>query len=136
MKRNTLISMLAVVIVAMAFPLSVAAYDFLEGGIYYNVSGSEATVTYRDKNTGDYTGNVVIPESVTHNGITYAVTAIGSSAFSYSYNMNSVKISNTIKTIGDHAFTFCSGLTNVVVPNSVESLGRCAKYGRGLRLRR
>ena len=126
--------MLAVVIVAMAFPLSVAAYDFLEGGIYYNVSGSEATVTYRDKNTGDYTGNVVIPESVTHNGITYAVTAIGSSAFSYSYNMNSVEISNTIKTIGDHAFTFCTGLTNVVVPNSVESLGRCVFHScSGLR---
>lgn len=134
MKRNTLISLLAVAIAAMAFPLSVAAYDFEEGGFYYNVSGSEATVTYRDKNTGDYSGNVVIPESVTHNGVTYAVTAIGPSAFSRSSNLTSVEISKTIKTIGDHAFNYCSGLTSVVVPNSVESLGRCVFHScSGLR---
>ena len=134
MKRNTLISLLAVAIAAMAFPLSVAAYDFEEGGFYYNVSGSEATVTYRDKNTGDYSGNVVIPETVTHNGVTYAVTAIGPSAFSRSSNLTSVEISKTIKTIGDHAFNYCSGLTSVVVPNSVESLGRCVFHScSGLR---
>ena len=36
----------------------------------------------------DYTGNVVIPETVTYNGTTYSVTSIGEKAF---YNCKSLK---------------------------------------------
>ena len=62
------------------------AYDAKVNGIYYNFSGTEATVTYlstsSSSNSTAYSGNVVIPETVTYNGTTYTVTSIGSSAFS------------------------------------------------------
>lgn len=33
------------------------AYDFEVGGIYYNVSGTNATVTYKDTNYNSYSGD-------------------------------------------------------------------------------
>jgi len=55
------------------------AYDFEVNGIYYNKNGTvEATVV----SGNGYSGNIVIPETVTYGNDTYAVTAIGESAFS------------------------------------------------------
>ena len=131
MKRNTLFRMLAAAIVAVAFPLTVAAYDFVEGGIYYNIVGSQAQVTYMSSGTASYFGSVVIPETVTHNGVTYAVTSIGNSAFNNCTSMTDVTIPNSIINIGDHAFRYCSGLREVEIPNSVETLGRCTFHSCG-----
>ena len=115
----------AVVALAALMPATMSAYDFVEGGIYYNMNGQEVTVTYGSQGYNSYSGNVVIPETVTHNGVTYTVTAIGGSAFSRSSGLRGITIPNTIKSIGDHCFAYCSGLQNVVIPNSVVSLGRC-----------
>ncbi len=114
-------------VMAMALlPARMTAYDFKEGSIYYNVNGQEATVTYGEPEYNSYSGNVVIPEQVTHNGTTYTVTALGSSAFNRSSGLTAVTIPNTIKSIGEHCFCYCISLQNVVIPNSVEKLGRCA----------
>ena len=56
------------------------AYDAVVDGICYNLSGDEATVTYRDDKDDLYIGSVVIPESFTYNGRTYSVTCVGDSA--------------------------------------------------------
>ena len=56
-------------------------YDFEASGIYYLITGSNTVeVTYKDTNYSSYSGNVNIPASVTHDGMTYSVTTIGSSA--------------------------------------------------------
>ena len=104
---------------AAMMPVSLSAYDFEEGGIYYDVNGSEATVTRAGANVASYSGDVVIPEKVIHNGVEYAVTEIGYSAFSYCYGLSSIEIPNTIVGIGEHAFLHCESLQHVVVPNSV-----------------
>ena len=69
---------------------------------YYLVSGDKtAKVTYgQDK----YTGDIVIPSSVTYNGVVYSVTAIGYSAFSYCSELTSVEIPATVKLIDTYAF--------------------------------
>lgn len=58
-----------------------SAYDFYVDGIYYEISGSaEVSVTYKylqEYNSNTYSGNIAIPSSVTYNGKTYTVTAIG-----------------------------------------------------------
>lgn len=111
---------------AAMMPATMAAYDFNEGGIYYDVNGNEVTVTRAGENVASYTGDVVIPETVVHDGVEYAVTAIGYSAFSYCYGLTSIEIPSTIVSIGDHAFLHCESLQHVVVPNSVIDMGRCA----------
>ena len=118
--------LLLLAMAAAMMPVSLSAYDFEEGGIYYDVNGSEATVTRAGVNVASYSGDVVIPEKVIHNGEEYAVTEIGYSAFSYCYGLSSIEIPNTIVSIGEHAFLHCESLQHVVVPNSVINMGRCA----------
>ena len=50
---------------------SAAAYTFMQDSIYYFVSGNMAVVTFKDNNYNSYQGNVNIPASVTHDGVTY-----------------------------------------------------------------
>ncbi len=75
--------------------------------LYYNWinNNTELAVSYRGTSSSsylnEYTGNIVIPASITYNGKTYSVTSIGSGAF---YG--------------------CTGLTSVTIPNSVKSIGK------------
>ena len=61
---------------------TISDYDFEVDGIYYNKNGDgTVSVTYRGNSFFDYpdeyTGDVVIPSSVTYFGTTYSVTSIG-----------------------------------------------------------
>ncbi len=99
-------------LLTLLLPANAVAYDFEVDGMYYNLSsdGASAIVTYRGEyyyqygNT--YTGDVSIPSTVTFNGTSYPVTAIG-----------------------DYAFFACHDLTNVIIPNSIIQIGECA-FGR------
>ena len=87
------------------------AYHAKVDGIYYNFSGTQATVTYlyqiNTSNSQAYTGDVVIPSSVTYNGTTYSVTSIESSAFYLCSSLTSVTIPNSVTSIGSSAFKDC-----------------------------
>ena len=102
------------------------AYDAEIDDIYYNFSGTEAAVTYGDK---QYTGSVVIPSSVTYEEQTYNVTSIGNEAFWACRDLTSITIPNSVTSIGWHAFENCSGLTSIITPNSVTSIGGYAFQG-------
>lgn len=124
MNRKTIFLKTAFLLACLvAGTLIASAYSFEVDGIYYNLSSGKATVTYRDNNYSSYSGDVVIPESVTYNGNTYPVTAIGTNAFMNCNALTSVTIPNSITAIGSYAFASCIGLYNVFIPNSVTSIG-------------
>ena len=106
----------------------------LVNGLYYTFNGTTATVTYPGdaEPTADapssYTGDIVIPATVTYGGQEYSVTSVGNNAFRYS-TVTSVTFAEGLKTIGDHAFQCCRGLTTVELPNSVGALGKEAFAG-------
>ena len=76
--------------------LQAFAYSAKINGIFYNLSGTEAEVTWGNSK---YMGNVVIPSSVKYNGTTYSVTSIGPSAFSDCSDLTSITIPNSVTTI-------------------------------------
>ena len=124
-------------------------YDFNVNGIYYVITGSN-TVKVVNKygsdyafNDGDfsYSGNVFIPNTVTYNGTTYNVTAIGENAFRESRAVNKngtgetprnqgdlkkVTIGDNVTTIEPNAFRDCTGLTSVTLGTGVTSIGSYA----------
>ncbi len=116
----------SILLLAIVMPTLAMAYDFEVDGIFYNINGNEATVTYND--LYDYSGSVTIPATVTYNGTTYPVTSIGKFAFYNCNSLTSVTIPNSVTSIGVSAFESCSGLMSVTIPNSVTFIGNEAFY--------
>ncbi len=102
-------------------------YKFAVDGIYYILQNGQATVI-NNGSTGCYSGNIVIPQEVTYQGITYPVTAIGKSAFWKCYGMTHVTLPSTIRLIGDNAFAECRGLHEIDLPSSLTEIGAYAFY--------
>ena len=78
--KNVIIS--ALLLLALLLPVSAAAYNFEEGGIYYNYCNNPGSSDYAVEvtsppSTENYTGTVIIPATVTHDGTTYLVIAVG-----------------------------------------------------------
>lgn len=127
MKRICNLLCLALIVVAS----KAYAYDFeavCPSGqtLYYNIV---------DENTVELTsgspkpaGNIVIPSSLTHNGITYSVISIGTKAFYQCEGVTGITIANTIKKIGSKAFEDCS-ITSIVIPLSVKIVEASAFFG-------
>ena len=112
----------------LCLSLSARAHDAEVDGIFYNLNAynKTATVTFRGYNYWDddeYSGDVVIPETVTYNGITYSVTTLGRYCFSGCRSLTSITIPNSVTSLGDGCFSGCSSLTAITIPNSVTSLG-------------
>ncbi len=124
---------LMLAVIGLLCSINASAHDFEVDGIYYNITSSTdkmVEVTYRggDYNsyTNEYSGVVIIPESVTYNGSIYSVTSIGSSAFYYCDGLTSVVIPNSVTSIGEYAFSDCYALTSVEIGNSVTDIGMYA----------
>ena len=102
--HNSLRALLMSLAVLMSLP--VLAVEVEIKGIYYDLNAETKQATIIKKSSGEYSGEVIIPESVEYGGTAYSVTSIG-----------------------EEAFYFCSGLTSVTIPNSVTSIGKKAFDG-------
>ena len=116
--------------------IGVYAHDFEVDGIFYDYYGwtgeNEVSVTYKgsssDSFSNEYTGSVIIPDSVTFNGITYKVVSISNYAFHGCTGLKSVTIPESIISIDGCAFYGCTGLTSITIPEGVTSIGDYTFY--------
>ena len=107
---------LTTLILSVFFSISASAYSVEVDGIYYDISGTTATVT---SGGVKYSGDIVIPEYITYKNSNYSVTSIGNSAFYYCESLTSVTIPNSVTSIGDWAFAYCSSLTHPIIVNDM-----------------
>lgn len=106
-----------------------AAASFYLNGIYYNkLSNEEVEVTCKYETSPTYSGDIVIPATVTTKNGTYKVTAIGDNAFNICSDLKSVSLPNSITSIGEHAFYHCQKLTPFVLPENLHYIGNSAFF--------
>ena len=117
------IKTLAALIVAAILPSIASAQYFMSGGIGYQVlSADDHTVEVTGKqNCTPYSGNINIPASVTYNGTTYDVVALGEKAF-YGASLSGVTIPSSVTQIKYGCFLFANGPSTINVPASVTNI--------------
>lgn len=153
MKQKVLL--FAILLMALAIPQSVKAYDFSKAYqgqmLYYTVidpvnhyvmltcpkDSLITNINWYDSwiDGWDYsnrpTGALVLPDTVTHNGMTYIVRAIGACAFS-GCPIFTVLIPNTVDSLGDASFGGCNYLSEITFSNALRYIGRYAFHGTNL----
>lgn len=94
-------------------------------GIFYKLDATtqSATVTAGEIK---YSGDIVIPATVTYEEKVYNVTKIGDAAFSDNISVNSVTLPEGVTEIGSGAFNTCMQLTSIKLPNSLTTIGHQA----------
>lgn len=118
---------LSLFILSLCFS-AVWGHDVEVDGIYYNLNEQDKTASvtyqgeYNDTYDNEYTGNIVIPETISVNGTLYQVTNLGEFCFYECAYLTSVSIPNSVTSLGRSCFQRCTGLTSINIPNSVTSL--------------
>lgn len=95
--------------------------DFVADDIAYSINADGASVSVTAKSP-KYTGDVILPESVTNSGVTYTVSAIGETAFIQCTELTSVVVPSSVTSVGMGAFLGCSALTRVDLPQSITEI--------------
>ena len=110
-------------------------------GIKYILKNGVATVARQSSNLS---GDIIIPEKISYDGIDYPVTSIISPTDLVCYSSNtisctggafqgtqiqSVKIPSSITTISAGAFQNCSNLTKVILPSTIKMLSAACFAG-------
>jgi len=111
-------------------------------GLYYGLDTSNrtATVTYQTTGSDNYASlpaNIVIPESVTSEGVTYSVTKIGDKAFANCKALESISIPATVVQVGRNTydsnlpFYNCTSLKSIRFEDGAQKLVLGAYYNGG-----
>ena len=121
---------LFVAMVALLCSVAASAHNFEVDGIFYNVTDETnltVEVTYKGNYSfsysNEYSGDVVIPSSVSYNGKNYSVTSIGYDAFDDCTSLKDLRIEDGKTTLSIYDFYDCQ----------IETLylGRNIKYETG-----
>ena len=90
-------------------------------GISYQLNAKKETAIVV-KSPDIYSGDIVIPEKIEVDSLTFYVEEIAASAFEKATGVTSISIPKGISKIGPRAFSGCSSLTAIELPKSIEEL--------------
>ena len=102
--------------------------DIKVDGLYYNIDDDDDGTAWLEDPILDrkpYSGDIVIPSSVTYEGVVYPVVGIDNGAFENA-TIKSVVIPDGVRNIDDRSFYNCEELTSITIPKTVRSIGESA----------
>ena len=111
-------------LIAILTFMSIVAHAFTVNGINYSILSN--TTVFVVSKSPKYTGDVVIPNRITYNGVEYNVTTIGPDAFYRCSGLTSITLPESLTSIESYAFYECSGLTSITIPEGVTTIGSSA----------
>ena len=134
MKPKRLISLLVAVCMMVAMLPFSAVPAFAADTLSFTIDDIQYTIDENDSTAVSVTGttgygdennkkDLVLPETVEYNGVTYTVTSIGKGAFARKNGLNSIVIPNTVVLIAEGAFASNWGLASIEIPASVVEIG-------------
>ena len=134
MRPKRLISLLVAVCMMVAMLPFSAVPAFAADTLSFTIDDIQYTIDENDSTAVSVTGttgygdennkkDLVLPETVEHNGVTYTVTSIGKGAFARKNGLNSIVIPNTVVLIAEGAFASNWGLASIEIPASVVEIG-------------
>ena len=134
MRPKRLISLLVAVCMMVAMLPFSAVPAFAADTLSFTIDDIQYTIDKNDSTAVSVTGttgygdinnkkDLVLPETVEYNGVTYTVTSIGNGAFAGKNGLNSIVIPNTVVLIAESAFASNWGLTSIEIPASVVEIG-------------
>lgn len=103
------------------FTVEAPAGQFLN----YQITGSNSVSIV---SVSQASGDLEIPSTVTHNGVTYTVKRIVYNAFYLCDNITSITIPNTVTKLDEGAFERCPDLASIIIGNSVDSIKQYTFY--------
>lgn len=122
MTHKTIIN-ICLTLIALCWTMAIQAQTATVDGIKYYLNRDKTAEVAKSNVTGD----IVIPEKITVDGVDYSVTSIGSQAFIECNALTSVAMPS-VTSIGWEAFRYCSSLNSVDMP-SVKSISGCVFEG-------
>ena len=134
MRPKRLISLLVAVCMMVAMLPFSAVPAFAADTLSFTIDDIQYTIDKNDSTAVSVTGttgygdinnkkDLVLPETVEYNGVTYTVTSIGNGAFAGKNGLNSIVIPNTVVLIAESAFASNWGLASIEIPASVVEIG-------------
>ena len=125
MKKRFTLVLLSLVLVIGLMPVTAFAAGEQISMEKYTCELDPATKTATVvRSLGD--GEVIIPETIEHEGETYTVTKIGDDAFRNNRLATKVQLPDTITEIGDSAFIYCDAIESINLPSSLTTIGENA----------
>ena len=125
MTNKTFIN-ICLTLIALCWTMAIQAQTATVDGINYYLNADAKTAEVTKSNA---TGDIVIPEKITVDGVEYSVTRIGYEAFRECKALTSVKMPS-VTIIDSNAFEHCSNLTSVDMPSvtsiDVQSFEGCS----------
>lgn len=107
--------------------LGVSIYALAEkvevNGLWFVLNEDKMTASF---SSGDYSGEITVPESITYNDKKYDVTEVETFVFFHNNNITSVVFPNSIISMKQGVFDDCPNLTSVVLSKNLK--GRIEQY--------
>ncbi len=129
MQKQNIILILAICIL---YSCTAYAFDFVyktKSGtyLYFNIIQSDS-IPYTAEvapypSNKSYFGNIIVPDTITHNGKLYYITSIAPHAFAKSDKLMSVELPYTLVSIGSNAFRDCIRLQSITFPEHLTYIG-------------
>ena len=107
--------LITIIAILLGVNMHTLAYDFQSEQLLYTILNTNPPSVRLDGhiNGTSAQGDLVIPEEVTFDGVTYTVVSINGYAFYECKHLKSISIPYTIQEIGIDAFTYCSNIDEV-----------------------